>query len=102
MRSSGILQISILLHYTYREGNWIGHSLKKTEGTIEKEALNSNLQGVSRKSTRKTWERSVEEATLTIGKTCSEVKTLTVNREGKAHVPGRMIGMNEWCMKTYY
>jgi hypothetical protein len=49
---------------------WIGHILRKTEGGIERAALDCNPQGARRRGRpRKTWENTVEEEAAEMGKT---------------------------------
>jgi hypothetical protein len=60
---------------------WIGHTLRKTEGAIERAALDWNPQGARRRGRRrKTWKKTVEEEAAVLGKTWKEVKRLAKNR----------------------
>jgi hypothetical protein len=46
-----------------RKWSWIGHTLRKPSGIIEKDALDWNPQGKGRRDRpKKTWKRTVEEA----------------------------------------
>jgi hypothetical protein len=63
-----------------RKWRWIGHTLRKTEGDIERAALDWNPQDARRRGRpRKTWKNTVEEAAV-LGKTWKEVKRLANNR----------------------
>ena len=45
-----------------RKWRWIGHTLRKTEGAVEKQALDWNPKGARRRGhPRITWKRSIEE-----------------------------------------
>jgi hypothetical protein len=64
-----------------REWRWIGHTLRKTEGAIERAALEWNPQGARRRDRpRKTWKKTVEEEAVVMGKPWKEVKRLANNR----------------------
>jgi hypothetical protein len=64
-----------------RKWGWIGHTLRKTEGAIERAALDWNPQGARRRGRpRKTWKKTVEEEAAEMGKTWKEVKRLADNR----------------------
>jgi hypothetical protein len=63
-----------------RKWCWTGHTLRKTEGAIERAALDWNPQGARRRGRqRKTW-KTVEEEAAEMGKTWKEVKRLANNR----------------------
>jgi hypothetical protein len=63
-----------------RKWCWIGHTLRKPEGSIERAALGWNSQGTRRGRPRKTWRRSIEEEIGKKGKTWREVKRLANDR----------------------
>ena len=45
-----------------RKWNWIGHTLRKEAGEIEKTALNWNSQGYRRRGRpKRTWRRTIED-----------------------------------------
>jgi hypothetical protein len=55
--------------------------LRKTEGAIERAALNWHPQGARRRGLpRKTWKKTVEEEAAEMGKTWKDVKRLANNR----------------------
>jgi len=61
--------------------NWIGHTLRKENEAIEREALDWNPQEKRRKGRpRRTWRRSVHNEALEKGKSWSEVKRMARNR----------------------
>jgi hypothetical protein len=65
-----------------RKRRWIGHTLRKPAGAIEKDILDWNPQGArSRGRPRKTWTRSTEEEITEIGITWREVKSLANQRK---------------------
>jgi hypothetical protein len=60
-----------------RKWNWIGHTLRKGNGAVEREALDRNPQGKRRRGRPKqTWRRSVHNEALEEGKSWGEVKKL--------------------------
>jgi hypothetical protein len=59
---------------------WIGHTLRKVNEAIEREALDWNLQGKRRGRPRHTWRRSVHNEGLEKGKNWSEVERMARNR----------------------
>jgi hypothetical protein len=64
-----------------RKWRWVGHTLRKPEGSIEKAALYWNPQGARRRGRpRKTWRRSVEEVIGEKGKTWREAKRFANDR----------------------
>jgi hypothetical protein len=66
-----------------RKWKWIGHTLRKLDGAIEKEALEWNPQGSRRRGRpRGTWRRTVEEELRVTGKTWGEAKALARDRDG--------------------
>ena len=64
-----------------RKWNWIGHTLHKEVGAIEKTALDWNPQGYRRRGRlRRTWRRTVEDEIRGTGKTWNEVKGIAGDR----------------------
>lgn len=64
-----------------RKWNWIGHTLRKPTGSIEKFALDWNPQGKRKRGQpRKTWKRTLEEEVGEGGKTWREAKSLAQRR----------------------
>jgi hypothetical protein len=60
---------------------WIRHTLRKGNETIEREALDWNLQGKRRRGRPKqTWRRSVHNEASEKGKSWSEVKRIAGDR----------------------
>jgi hypothetical protein len=58
-----------------RKWDWIGHTLRKEVGALEKAALDWNLQGYRRRGRpRRTWRRTIEDEIRGTGKTWNEVK----------------------------
>jgi hypothetical protein len=54
--------------------NWIGHTLRKEAGAIEKTALDLNPQGHRRRSRpKRTWRRTIEDEIRNIGRSWNEV-----------------------------
>jgi len=64
-----------------RKRNWIGHTLCKEAGTIEKTALDWNPQGYRRRGRLKgTWRRTIEDEIRNTGKSWNEVKGIAGDR----------------------
>jgi hypothetical protein len=60
-----------------RKLNWIGHTLLKEAGAIEKTALDWNHQGYRRRDRRKrTWRRPIEDEIRNTGKSWNKVKRI--------------------------
>jgi hypothetical protein len=58
-----------------RKWNWIGHSLRKEVGAIEKTALDWNPQGYRRRGrSKRTWRRTIEDEIRGTGRSWNEVK----------------------------
>jgi hypothetical protein len=58
-----------------RKLNWIGHTLRKEAGAIEKTALDWNLQGYRRRGRpKRTWQRTIEDEIRSTGRSWNEVK----------------------------
>ena len=73
-------ETEISIQIKRQKWNWIGHTLRKGNEAIEREALDWNPQGKQRRGRPKqTWRRSVHEA-LEEGKSWGEVKKLARNR----------------------
>ena len=70
-----IQQKPIEMQIKRRKWNWIGHTLRKEIGAIEKRALDWKPQGYRRRGRpRRTWRRTIEDEIRGIGKTWNEVK----------------------------
>jgi hypothetical protein len=53
---------SIKNHIRRRKWNWIGHTLRKNERSIERQALDWNPQGARKRGRPKqSWRRTIEE-----------------------------------------
>jgi len=64
-----------------REWNWIGHTLRKETGAIEKTALDCNLQGYRRRGrSKRTWRRTIEDEIRSIRRSWNELKGLAGDR----------------------
>lgn len=64
-----------------RKWKWIGHTLRKEQNAVERQALFWNPQGQRKRGRpRKSWRRSVMEEAKEEGKTFGELKTLARNR----------------------
>ena len=64
-----------------RKWNWIGHTLRKEIGAIEKTALDWNPQGCRRRGRlRRTWRRTIEDEIGGTGKTRNEVMGIAGDR----------------------
>ena len=58
-----------------RKLNWIGHTLRKEAGAIEKTALDWNLQGYRRRGRlKRTWRRTTEDEIRGTRRSWNEVK----------------------------
>jgi hypothetical protein len=65
-----------------RKWNWIGHTLRKETGAIEKSALDWNPQGYRRRGRpKKTWRRATEDEIRSIRRLWNEVKGLAGDRK---------------------
>ena len=65
-----------------RKWSWIGHTLRRGNGEIAKQALDWNPQGTRKRGRpRRTWRRSVLEEAEKGGRQWSEVKALARNKE---------------------
>jgi hypothetical protein len=64
-----------------RKWRWIGHTLRKPAGDIEKDVLDWKPQGARRRRRpRKTWRRTIEEKITEMGKRRRQVKALANQR----------------------
>ena len=74
-------EIEISTQIKRQKWNWIGHTLRKGDEAIAKEALDWNPQGKRRRERPKqTWRRSAHNEALEEGKSWGEVKKLARNR----------------------
>ena len=74
-------EIEISTQIKRRKWNWIGHTLKKRQDTIEREVMDWNPQGHRKRGRPKqTWRRSVHNEALREGKSWNEVTQLARNR----------------------
>jgi hypothetical protein len=65
----------VALQIKKRKWRWIGHALRKNAGSLGKQALDWNPQGVRRRRRPKqTWKRTVVEEAAKCCETWSEVK----------------------------
>ncbi|KAJ4443307.1 hypothetical protein ANN_04975, partial [Periplaneta americana] len=73
--------LQICYQIKQRKWNWIGHTLRKPDGAIEKTAIDWNPQGARKIGRpRKTWKRSIEGEVERCGKSWKEVKWMAGNR----------------------
>ena len=64
-----------------RKWNWIGHTLRKEEGAIEKTALDWNPQGYRRRGKpKRMWRRTIEDEKRNTGRSWNEVKGIAGDR----------------------
>jgi len=64
-----------------RKRNWIGHTLCKETGAIEKSALDWNPQGHRRRSKlKRMWRRTIEDEIRSRRRSWNEVKGIAVDR----------------------
>jgi len=64
-----------------RKLNWIGHTLRKETGAIEKTALDWNPQGYRKRGwPKRTWRRTIEEEIRSTRRSWNEVKGLAGDR----------------------
>ncbi|XP_039293351.1 uncharacterized protein LOC120353523 [Nilaparvata lugens] len=76
-------QDPIQMQIKRRKWRWIGHTLRKEEGAIEKDALDWNPQGHRARGRPKiTWKRTIQTEIGRAGKTWLEVKALARDRVG--------------------
>jgi hypothetical protein len=65
--------------------NWIGHTLRK-ENAIEEEVMEWNRQGQRKRvRPRRSWQRTIQEEALAVGKMCGEINQLSKNRARWRH-----------------
>jgi len=61
--------------------NWIGHTLRKETGTIEKSTLDLNPQGYRRRGRpKRTWRRTIEDEIRSTRRLWNEVKGIAGDR----------------------
>jgi hypothetical protein len=64
-----------------RKWNWIGHTLRKEAGAIEKTALDWNPQRYRRRDRpKRTWRRTIEDEIRNRGRSWNEVKRIAGDR----------------------
>ena len=64
-----------------RQWNWIGHTLRKETGAIEKTALDWNPQGYRmRGRSKRTWGRAIEDEIRSTRRSWNEVKGIAGDR----------------------
>jgi hypothetical protein len=64
-----------------RKWNWIGHTLRKEAGAIEKTALDWDPQGYRRRGRpKRTWRRTIEDEIRITGRSWNEVKWIAGDR----------------------
>ena len=67
---------------TTRKWKWLGHTLRKPNTNITRQALDWNPQGHRKRGRPKnTWKRDLATETQKIGKTWGEVKTIAKDRK---------------------
>ncbi|KAJ4429500.1 hypothetical protein ANN_21669 [Periplaneta americana] len=89
-------QEEITIEIKRRKWNWIGHTIRKEDGAVERMALDWNLQGSrTRGKPKNTWKRTVLEEIAREGKTWSEVKKLATNRQVNKYEHRVLVGKPE-------
>ena len=74
-------EIEISTQIKIRKWNWIGHTLRKGQDTIEREVMDWNPHGQRKRGRPKQmWRRSVHNEALREGKSWNEIKQLARNR----------------------
>lgn len=74
-------QLPIRLEIRRRKWKWIGHTLRKPDGAIEKAALRWNPQGERKRGRpRETWRRSVDKELGRAGKTWQDARRIAAGR----------------------
>jgi len=64
-----------------RKWNWIGHTMRKEAGAVEKTAMVWNPQGYRRRGRlRRTWQRTIENEIRNKGRSWNEVKGIAGDR----------------------
>jgi hypothetical protein len=65
-----------------RKWNWIGHTLCKETGAVQKNALDWNSQGYRRRDRpKRTWQRTTEDEIRGTGRSWNEVKGIAGDRK---------------------
>ena len=76
-----IKQKPIEIQTKRRKWNWLGHTLRKEAGAIEKTALDLNPQGYRRRGRpKRTWRRTIEDEIRNTGRSWNEVKGIAGDR----------------------
>lgn len=76
-------QMPIDIEIRKRKWRWIGHTLRKRDGAIEKDALQWNPQGRRKRGRpRISWRRTIESELGKVRKTWREVRGMAEDREG--------------------
>ena len=74
-------QKPIEIQIKIRKQNWIGHTLRKEVGAIEKTALDWNPQGYRRRGrAKRTWLRTIEDEIRNTVRSWNEVKGMAGDR----------------------
>jgi hypothetical protein len=74
-------QKSIEIQIKRRKLNWIGHTLRKEAGAIEKTALDWRPLGYRRRGRpKRTWRRTTEDEIIITGRSWNEVKGIAGDR----------------------
>jgi len=64
-----------------RKWNWLGQTLRKEAGSIDKTALDWNPQGYRRTSrSKRTWRRTIEDEIRNTGRSWNEIKGIAGDR----------------------
>jgi len=79
---SGITkQKPIEIQIKKRKWNWIGHTVRKEAGAIEKTAMDWNPQGYRRRGRpKRTWRRTIKDKIRNTGSSWNEVKGIAGDR----------------------
>jgi hypothetical protein len=72
-------EIKITEQITRRKWSWIGHTLQN-KNAVEKEAMEWKPQGQRKRRPKRSWQRTIQEEALAVGKTWGEIKELSKNR----------------------
>ena len=74
-------QKTIQIRIKRRKWNWIGHTLRKRAGAMEKTALDWNTQGYRRRGRpKRTWRSTKDDKIRNIGRSWNEVKGIAGDR----------------------
>jgi hypothetical protein len=81
-KNYGELQKPIQIQIKRRKWNWIGHTLRKEAGATEKNELEWNPQGYTKRGrTKRTWPRTREDEIRNTGRSWNEVKGIAGDRK---------------------